>query len=89
MRSIAETRGPDLSPPADLRHGLRSQRAQRSSYHRDDFELGVAVLRLAPRALDCNDHLLGPIAENELAKDASRGEVPLLTPPGKGGTARQ
>ena len=46
-----------------LRRWVRSERAHRSSDHRDDFDLGIAVLRLTPRALDCNDHLLGRIDE--------------------------
>jgi hypothetical protein len=60
------------SNPDIVLRWLRSQRAYRSSDHRDDFDLGIAVLRLTPRALDCNDHLLGRIDEDELAKDASR-----------------
>src|SRR5712691_2098528 len=55
-----------------LRRWVRSERAHRSSDHRDDFEPGVAVLRLTPRALDCDDHLLGRIDEDDLAKDAIR-----------------
>src|SRR6266700_1406670 len=55
-----------------LRRRVRSERAHRGSDHRDDFDLGVAVMRLTPRALDCDDHLLSRIDEDELAKHASR-----------------
>ena len=55
-----------------LRRWVRSERAHRSSDHRDIFERCVAVLRLTPRALDCDDHLLGRIDEDDLAKGAIR-----------------
>src|SRR5258708_28150866 len=54
-----------------LRRRVRSERTHRRSDHRDDFDLGVAVVRLTPRALDCNNHLLRRIDRDELAKDAS------------------
>src|SRR4029078_6525055 len=63
--------GIDL-PAVNLRRRVGSERAHRSSDHRDDFDLGIVVLGLTPRALDCNDHLLGRIDEDELAKGASR-----------------
>src|SRR5258708_14824608 len=55
-----------------LRRRVRSKRAHRSSNHRDDFEPGVAVLGLAPRALDCDDHLFGRIDDDDLAIVAIR-----------------
>src|SRR5882757_662437 len=55
-----------------LRRRVRSECAHRSFDHRDDFDLGFAVVRLTPRALDYDDHLLGWIDEDELAKGASR-----------------
>src|SRR5712671_24670 len=55
-----------------LRRWVRSERAHRSSDHRDVFDRGIAVVRLTPRALECNDHLLGRIDEDELAEDAIR-----------------
>ena len=55
-----------------LRRWLRSQRAYRGSDHRDVFDRGFAVVRQTPRALKCNDHLLGRIDEDELAEAAIR-----------------
>src|SRR5258708_30169558 len=55
-----------------LRRWVRSARAHRISDHRDVFDRGIAVVRLTPRALEINDHLLGRIVEDELAEDAIR-----------------
>jgi len=56
-----------VSATGGLRRRVRSQRAHCGSDHRDDLDPGVAVLRLTPRALDCDDHLLGRIDEDDLA----------------------
>src|ERR1700748_3394274 len=57
---------------AALRHWLRSQRAHGGSDHCGDLGPGVAVMVLTPRALDCDDHLLGWIDGDQLAKGAIR-----------------
>jgi hypothetical protein len=68
---------------------VRSERAHRSSDHRDDFEPGVAALRLTPRALDCDDPCSVGLTKMIWPKTPFAEKAPLLTPPGKCGTAHQ
>src|ERR1700749_1173799 len=76
------------SPATDLAEATsasaRSQRAHRSPDHRDIFERCVAVLRLPPRAVESNDHLLGRIDEDELAEDTIRRKGTVVDAAGHG-----